>query len=70
MLKGNIFSDWNLRVFGKSGIWLKLNNIGVHSSLARSELCLSTENQSSKCSWEQAEDRSGHILLSLLGCFL
>ena len=49
---------------------VKLNNSGLHSSFARTELYRSTKNQSLKCCWKQAEDGSGQILLSLLGCFL
>ena len=62
-----------LRLFVKSQKQLKLNNSGVHSSFDRSELYLSTENQSWKCCWKQEEDGSGQALLSLLsllGCFL
>ena len=39
--------------------WLKLNNSSVHSSFDRSELYLSTCNQSWKYRWKQEEDGSG-----------
>ena len=51
--------DNNLRLFDKSWTKLKINNGGVHSCFARSELNLRTKNQ--------AEDGIGQILLALLG---
>ena len=36
----------------------EVNNSGVHSSFFRSELYLSTKNQSWRCCWKQAEDGS------------
>ena len=57
-------------LFDESRVCLKLNNSCTHSSVARFEVYLSTENQSWKCCWKQEEDGSGKILWSLLGCFL
>ena len=71
--KGSLFTDRNGEWF--ASIWkitdlVKLNNSGVHSSFARSELYRSTENLSLNCCWKQAEDGSGKILLLFIGCFL
>ena len=32
-------------LFDRSSIWLNINNNSAHSSFARSEFCLSTDNQ-------------------------
>ena len=61
---------WITGLFDESRVCLKLNNSCTHSSVARFEVYLSTENQSWKCCWKQEEDGSGKILWSLLGCFL
>ena len=38
---------------------MNLDNSGVYSNLASSELCPITENQSLNCCWKQAKDSSG-----------
>ena len=73
MSKGSIFGEWNGEQF--ASLWqmmdlVEVNNSGVHPSFFRSELYLSTKNQSEKCDWKQAEDASGKMLSSLLVCFL
>ena len=73
MWKGSKFSDWNgeqLASICQITEAVEIKQSGVHSSFDRSELYLSTEDQSWKCCWKQEEDGSGQALLSLLGCFL
>ena len=48
----------------KITVLFEVNNRGVHSSLFRSELYLSTANQSWKCYWKQVEYSSRQNLLS------
>ena len=57
-------------LFDKSRIYVELNKSSERSSFTRSELHLSTENQSWKNCWNQAENSSRRILLFLLGCLL